>query len=123
MDVITVTTIPAGTLDAAGAVATNGGQYLATPRGLLSLSGAEFFSQSADAQNARMTMTYPRAVIYCKLLSQEPIDVQLLAVDLAAQFPSQQITAQVILDAIQSQAGHDAFVAYAEAGAQLAEDS
>lgn len=123
MDVITVTNIPAGTLDATGTPNTNGGQYLATPRGLLSLSGNEFFSQSVDAQNARMTMTYPRAVVYCKLLSQEPIDVEALAVDLAAQFPQGSITAQVILDAIQSQAGHDAFVAYAAEGANKAEDS
>jgi hypothetical protein len=123
MDCITVTNIPAGTLDATGAVALTGGQYLATPRGLLSLTGNEFFSQSVDAQNARMTLSYPRAVVYCKLLSQEPIDVEALAVDLAAQFPQGSITAQVILDAIHSQDGHDAFVAYAEEGANKAEDS
>jgi hypothetical protein len=68
-DVIyTLTGIPAGTKDALGAAATEGGQYILTPSGPINLTGDEFFSLPAAAQAVRIKTTWARAVAFCGAL-------------------------------------------------------
>jgi hypothetical protein len=109
--ILTVTGIPAGTTDAANIPAQEGGQFLATPHGLLNLTGSEFFSMSAAAQDSRMDVKWPRAVLYCNLLNPKPVAMTELAAAVAAAYPSDQITADIIRSAWTDDAGHTAFVA------------
>jgi hypothetical protein len=68
-DVIyTLTGIPAGTKDALGAAATEGGQYILTPTGPINLTGDEFFSLPAAAQAVRIKTTWARAAAFCGAL-------------------------------------------------------
>lgn len=111
----TVTGAPAGTVDVAGVAWTNGGQYEATVfhangRCGFGYTGTEFFSTSADAQAARLAITYPRFAVLCNGLSPDPIDVNQLANQIAAAYPPSAINEQVIIDAISSPEGHAAFV-------------
>lgn len=110
MEIFTVTGCPANTTDAAGATLVEGGQYLVTPKGLFGLTGTEFFSQPAAIQPNRIAMTYPRAMMLCSALSEKPATAAEIAAAVAAQYPAQSITQQVILDAMGSQQGHDTFV-------------
>jgi hypothetical protein len=120
--IFTVTAIPANTPDATGASMTEGGQYFATPDGPFGLTGSEFFSLPADAQPVRMKMAYPRIVMLCNALRVDPVDAEELAQEIAEAYPTDEITAQVIADAVAP--GTDAAAhlkQYAFEGAQQAE--
>lgn len=76
-DVIyTLTGIPAGTKDALGTPATEGGQYILTPNGPINLTGDEFFSLPASAQSVRIKTTWARAVDFCAALRPPAPPVQ-----------------------------------------------
>jgi hypothetical protein len=109
-----VSGVPAGALDATGAVLVNNGQCSATPHGPFNYTGTEFFSLPTEAQAVHMVITYPRMIALCNALSEKPATPQEIATAVAAQYPNNAIDQQVILDAITSTQGHAAFVAILE---------
>lgn len=110
MDFYSVSGVPANTLDAAGSVCVNNGQFSIFQQGFVNWTGTEFFSVSQAAQDARMDVTWPRFQLLVALAKEKPFDMSALAVAVAAQYPANQITADVIRSAWSTPEGHAAFV-------------
>ena len=87
--IFTALSVPAGTVDIVGNVIPETGQVLLTPNGPFGLTGTEFFSLPADAQNVRIKMTYARIVALCNAWNQDvtahiDVDVAEVAADIVA---------------------------------------
>lgn len=105
-----VTAVPVNTTDIYGNTVVNNSRMGVTPKGPFCYLYGEIIDAYTDAPKQTIVMTWPRFLQLCQAWAPVPLDTTTLAQQIAAAYPVDQINEQTIIDALTSEAGHDAFV-------------
>jgi hypothetical protein len=104
------TQVPAGVNDVLGSPVVNNTRMILTPKGPVALLYGEIIDLYTDSPKLFQPMSWPRLNLVANAFRQDPIDPAALAVQISEHYPVDAVTADVILNAFKSEAGHDTFL-------------
>lgn len=104
------TQVPVNTVDVLGTPVVNNTRMILTPKGPVALLYGEIIDLYTEQPKLFQPMSWPRLNLVANTFRPDPIDPVVLAQQIAANYPVDQINEQTILSAWASEAGHDQFL-------------